>query len=78
MVDIEWSPEQIAQAIQDDIDGYENLKEKLKSASGDEAKRIELQKFDRWTQIKELKRELIEKGRDDLWEQFIDWEKKLS
>jgi hypothetical protein len=76
---VDWTAEQIVVAIRDDIDAYEKLKTRLSSASGEEARRIELQKLDKVTQIRELQKELLNKeGGAELWKEFIPWEKSLS
>jgi acetyl-CoA carboxylase carboxyltransferase component len=77
VIPFEWTPEQIADAIRGDITEYEKLKTRL-SASGDEAERIRLHKFDKVTAIANLKKELVDRGRSELWEEFIEWEKSLS
>lgn len=77
---IEETAEQIVTAIRDEIAAYEKLKAKLQSARGDEAKRIERQKYDMAHSVtKVLKKALVDdRKRPDLWQEFVEWEKSLS
>jgi hypothetical protein len=77
---IEWTAEDIVNAIRDEIDAYKKLKARLTSALGAEARRIELQMYSRSATIYQvLRKDLVETlGRADLWEQFNEWEKRLS
>jgi len=64
-------------AIRDDIAEYEKLKTRLEFASGEEATRIELQKSGKVAAIRELKKELFEKGNAGAWNEFVSWEQSL-
>jgi hypothetical protein len=77
---IEWTVDQLVHTIRDEIAEYKELKTRLASATGDETERIRLQMFDKATTIIQvLKKELVEqRGRADLWEEFIEWERSLS
>ena len=69
---IDWTDDQIVNAIRDEIAEYERLKTSLPTLP------VREQMRDRVGAIRELKKELDNRGKTHLWEQFAEWEKSLS